>query len=167
MKKRNPVFHFAGWLYKITMIVLTLILFVVVTFNVFTRYVLNNSMGWADELSRFVFIWVCFLGATLSFYHDEHVGLSFVLERIRSIRIRGIIKILDEVLIMLVLLALVWYGWIVAISATNVSPALYIPMKYVYMIVPFCGTLMAFMNLAKMADNIRQFRETFTEGDVS
>lgn len=165
MKKQNPVFNFAGRLYKTVMIVMTFVLFVVVTFNVFTRYVLNNSMGWADEMSRFVFIWVCFLGATLSFYHDEHVGLSFVIERIPSRRIRAMVRVLDEILVMVVLLALVWYGWIVAVSATNVSPALYIPMKYVYMIVPFCGTLMAVMNLNKMAHDIKQCRNTITEGD--
>jgi len=162
---KDTVFSLTGRLFKAVMIIMTFVLFCVVTLNVFTRYVLNNSMGWADELARFLFIWVCFMGATLSFYHDEHVGLNFVVNRIPWKFLKTAVDLADAALVMVVLVVLVWYGWIVAVSATNVSPALYIPMRYIYMIVPFCGAIMAVMNLGKMIGFIRNRHVSPGKGD--
>lgn len=131
-------------------------MFVVVGFNVFSRYVLNSSLGWADELARFIFIWVSFLGAVVAYHKNEHVGLDFVVNRVASKKVRQVLRLIGEVLVLLVLVCLVYYGWIVAMSATNVSPALYIPMWIVYIVVPLSGLFMVLINLGKLKEHVRQ-----------
>ena len=149
------ILHISERIYRWVLILLCSVMFLVVGFNVFSRYILNSSLGWADELARFVFIWVSFLGAVVAYQKNEHIGLDFVVSPIGSRKIRLFIRLLGEILVLLVLGCLVYYGWTVAMSATNVSPALYIPMWIVYIIVPISGALMVLINLWKLKDHVR------------
>lgn len=136
--------------YRLLLTVMAIILFLVVGASVFTRYCLNSSLGWADELSRFIFIWISFLGAAYAYAYDEHLGLDFVVERIRPAKLQTLVRLFGDVSIGAVLLVITIYGWTVAESATNLSPALYIPMKWIYMIVPATGGLMVVLNVVKI-----------------
>jgi TRAP-type C4-dicarboxylate transport system permease small subunit len=140
--------------YKAFLIILTLSLFIIVGVNVFCRYVLNSSLSWADELSRFIFIWVSFLGAVLAYGYNEHIGLDFVVDRIPSPTIKRFIRLAADFFILLVIVILLRYGLIVANSATNLSPALYIPMKWVYIIAPVSAFMMLIINICKIYEHL-------------
>jgi TRAP-type C4-dicarboxylate transport system permease small subunit len=137
-------------LYRGVLTVMTVALFIIVGVSVFTRYCLNSSLGWSDELSRFIFIWVTFLGAAYAYGLDEHIGLDFVVDRIRSDRARTVVRLFGEIAIGAVILVITWHGWEVAFSATNLSPALDIPMTWVYIVVPLTGCLMVVQNILKI-----------------
>ncbi|MBN2658890.1 MAG: TRAP transporter small permease [Spirochaetales bacterium] len=138
-------------LFNIVLISFTIAMFVIVIFNVFMRFVLNNSIGWADELSRFIFIWISFLGAVLAYKSDEHVGLSFVVDKIKSQAVRKTLFFIQRLAVLIVLLIMTYYGYIVTVSARNVSPALSITLSTVYMIVPFSAFLMCLLAIGKIA----------------
>lgn len=157
--KENKFFNIFFSIYKFILILLTIIMFVIVGANVFSRFVLNNSLGWADELSRFVFIWISFLGAVMAYGTDDHVGLNFVIAKIPSAKVQNIVNIISDLFIMSVLTIITYYGYIVATSATNVSPALYIPMTLVYAVVPVSGLIMMIINLFKIKKHIKMFIE--------
>ncbi|MDA3951494.1 MAG: TRAP transporter small permease [Spirochaeta sp.] len=142
-------------LYKFILIALVVVMFLVVGLNVFSRYVLNASLGWADELSRFLFIYVSLLGAVLAYHGDEHVSLDLVVGAIRSRRVRVAVRIFGQALIVVALGFFAYYSLDVAISARNVSPALYIPMTIVYGVMPVAGALMFFMAIGKLLTIIK------------
>lgn len=59
-----------------------LIAVVVVTFlQVLFRYVIQVSLGWSEELARFLFIWLAALGAAYAFKTKSHFALTFVVDR--------------------------------------------------------------------------------------
>lgn len=142
-------------IYKYILIIMTVLMFIIVGTNVFSRYILNSSLGWADELARFIFIWISFLGAVLAYQANEHIGLNYVVEKLPPGRIKELVMLSADLLVFIVIFFLVKYGWIVANSATNVSPALYIPMKTVYMIVPVSAVLMLLINVNKIISRLR------------
>lgn len=142
-------------LYKFILIALVIVMFLVVGLNVFSRYVLNASLGWADELARFLFIYVSLLGAVLAYHGDEHVSLDLVVGAIRSRRMRVGVRVFGQALIVVALGFFAYYSLDVAISARNVSPALYIPMTIVYGVMPVAGTLMFFMAIGKLLTIIK------------
>lgn len=161
--KENKFFKIFFGIYKFILIALTITMFLIVGFNVFSRFILNSSLGWADELARFIFIWISFLGAVMAYGTDDHVGLNFVIAKIPSAKAQNIVSIISDLLIMSVLAIITYYGYIVATSATNVSPALYIPMTLVYAIVPVSGLLMMIINLFKIKKHIKLFIENRKE----
>src|SRR5690606_14360748 len=93
-----------------------------------------------DEISRFAMVWMTFLGgALLTSYRDGHVNVDFFLELIkpRPQRIAYVISILLEIGVVLLLMV----GGILLMRASQrmTSPAMFIPMAYVYAAIPIYG----------------------------
>lgn len=53
------------------------ILAFVVFLQFFTRYVLNDSLGWTEEIARFLLIAVTFTGAIMAVRKQSHIAVEF------------------------------------------------------------------------------------------
>lgn len=65
--------------YKAVEILLALILgliVITVTIQVFSRYVLNNPTSWSEETTRYLFVWLSLLGASLALHKGKHLGVD-------------------------------------------------------------------------------------------
>ena len=49
--------------------------------SVFFRYVLNNSLTWADESSSFLLVWLMLAVAPIGFHQNFHIAVSLVVDR--------------------------------------------------------------------------------------
>lgn len=54
----------------------------VVSVQVLLRYVLNSSLGFADELSRLTFVWSIFLAIPLGIRLGSHIGMELLTGRL-------------------------------------------------------------------------------------
>src|SRR6185295_9128174 len=54
------------------------ILAVVVFYQVFTRYILNDAAGWTEEIARYLLIAVTFLGGAMAVRRNTHIQVDFV-----------------------------------------------------------------------------------------
>ena len=67
-------------------IVFCLALMVVLVFgNVVLRYAFNMGITVSEELSRFLFVWMTFLGAIIAFREHGHLGVDMVVSRLPTI----------------------------------------------------------------------------------
>jgi len=61
---------------------LVLILFWVLAFVVFlqffTRYILNDSIAWTEEIARFLLIGVTFIGSVMATRKQSHIAVEFI-----------------------------------------------------------------------------------------
>ena len=48
--------------------------------GVFSRYVLDRTFVWYDEVARACFIWLVFLGAAVAVKRGAHFGLHIVVD---------------------------------------------------------------------------------------
>ena len=61
-----------------TAFILFLSLCFVVFLQFFTRYVLNNSFGWTEEVARYLLIGVVFVGAAMCVRKHRHIQVNFI-----------------------------------------------------------------------------------------
>lgn len=60
------------------------VLAVVVFLQFFTRYVLNDSLAWTEEVARYLLILVCFLGSISAVRRGGHIALEFFIRMVPS-----------------------------------------------------------------------------------
>lgn len=114
-------------------IALLLAAMVVLVFgNVVARYGFNSGITLSEELSRWMFIWLTFLGAVIALKERGHLGMDMVVARL-PVAGKKLCLVLGQVL-MLYIVALMFKGsWEQAVINADVSaPVSGLPMAIVY-----------------------------------
>lgn len=130
------------------------ILIVACVLQVFTRFVLNNSLSWTEELARYAFIWSNLLGAAICTEKNSHATVTAITDALPE-KIQTVLRIFVNLIIILVAFVLVKYGWKVVMSTRmQLSPALRVSMSYVYASAPLCGLLVIFYAALHLIENV-------------
>ncbi len=104
----------------------------IVTAQVVFRYVLNSSLTWTEELSRYLFTWMIFLGAALALRDGSHIRIELLVERLPR-RAVAVLHIVTEAVILVFLVVMVVLGFdLVRRTGGAVSPALSLPVSYAF-----------------------------------
>jgi TRAP-type transport system small permease protein len=115
------------------LLVLMLSAMVVMVFgNVVLRYGFNSGLDFSEELSRFFFIWITFLGAIIAMREKAHLGLDTLIRVLPPAGKKFCFGLSH--LLMFGCCALMFYGtWRQhQINATTMSPVTGLPMIWVY-----------------------------------
>jgi TRAP-type C4-dicarboxylate transport system permease small subunit len=131
--------------------------------NVVARYFFNSPIQWAEEFARYAFIWVVFLGAVVCTKHKRHISIDSVVKSLPG-HIQPWVNLAADVLTLALMVTLIWYGWILTRSATQLTATLQIPQYVIYIVVPSSGVLGALYGLG---DFRRHLREALEEKQVT
>jgi TRAP-type C4-dicarboxylate transport system permease small subunit len=102
------------------------------SWQVFSRFVLNATPSWSEEIQIFGHIWLVFLAIPIAYRRGAHISV----EAIRRVLAPWMNRTLD------LTIELLWIGFAVAtayysyrvslVTGNSVSPGLEIPMSYPY-----------------------------------
>lgn len=114
---------------------------------------------WTEEAIRFLFIWASCVGAAIGIKEHIHLGIDVVVN-LFPFNIRKVFEVLVQVLLILFDLFLIVYGFQMVTKTMNQpSPALRLPMGYVYLSVPVLGLLGIFYGAQEIVAIIRKKEE--------
>lgn len=114
------------------MLVMTVLVFV----NVVLRYLAGFSLPWVEELSRYMMIWVAYLGAGLALRAGTHVAVELLQDMIPTTWAR-VLRTAIAALILVFLAAIAWYGFSYAqFAMRQTSPVLNVSLGVIYLGVP-------------------------------
>ena len=125
---------------------MTLVMLACVVWQVVGRYFLNSSTSFTDELSRFLFIWVSLLGAAYVLGKRGHIAITGLIEYAPRQTRRKIDIFIAGLVILFAILILGVGGWLLVernLRLGQVTPAMLVPVAYVYAIIPLSGVLTA------------------------
>ncbi|WP_309091683.1 TRAP transporter small permease [Domibacillus sp.] len=112
---------------------LALAVMVVLVFgNVVLRYLFNSGITWSEEMSRYLFIWLTFLGAIGAFKNKEHLGVDMLIKRLPT-KMKKVVIVISDLLILLVLYLVLDGSWkMTMINIDSKAPATGLPLAFVY-----------------------------------
>jgi TRAP-type C4-dicarboxylate transport system permease small subunit len=117
-----------------------------VVLQVTSRYVFNNPTSWSEELARYLFVWITFLGAAVVIRKRRHVDVTVLTDRLPPSAAKFVYLIAD-LCVLFMLGALTWAGAGLAIMAhRQLSAAMDLPMSLAYSAMPV-GTGLMFVFL--------------------
>jgi len=132
----------SGAIQKLTEMVIIVIFSVLIVsciLQVFTRYVLNNSLSWTEELSRFCFIWVNILGATVCLRNNSHARVT-ALTDLLPVKVQKFLGYFSKIIVVIVACVMMIEGIrVIQAVSSQISPALMWPMPIIYSSVPIGG----------------------------
>lgn len=107
--------------------------------GVLDRFVIGLGLPWPEELARFLLIWTSLISAAVAAKHGQHYRLSFMYDKLGRVGT----TIIDLVCVA-ALGVVFWQGIrLVQIFNNQISPALGVPMSYVYAAVPVSAALIS------------------------
>lgn len=109
--------------------------------GVFSRYVMQATFAWYDEVARLCFIWIVFLGAAVAVKRGQHFRMKLLVDRLAP----GAARFAEHV----VTLATVAFGGVLLaggygiypIASRQVTDALELSMLWFYGALPVGGVL--------------------------
>jgi TRAP-type C4-dicarboxylate transport system permease small subunit len=107
------------------------ILFGVVFLQFFTRYVLNNSLGWTEEIARYLLILVTFVGSVTAMRKGSHIAVEALLTFLPPTAKHWTLVVVDG-LVALFCGAMAWYAYQLGALAPGYMVSIDIPKGYMY-----------------------------------
>ncbi|WP_333871329.1 TRAP transporter small permease [Desulforamulus putei] len=123
---------------------------ILIAVQVFMRYVMHASPSWTEELARYLFIWMVYIGISYGVKMQRHIKVDAFLLFV-PFKVQKCIEIISNVLFIIFCLVIVKQGTVVAmnlLSFGQTSPALSIPMGFIYMASPV-GLSLAIIRLVQ------------------
>jgi TRAP-type C4-dicarboxylate transport system permease small subunit len=122
-------------------------------FQVVTRYIFGHTFEWSEELARFLFVWVVFLGSALIMGESGHLAVQMLPTKLKGTTAGVVLEVFVNLCsYAFTLLLLVQGAKMTSIMTFQVAPGLGISMSVVYSIIPISASLML---LYLLKDSVR------------
>jgi TRAP-type C4-dicarboxylate transport system permease small subunit len=109
---------------------------VVVVLQVICRYLLGASLTWSEEFARYGLVWITFLGAGIALKKRAHMGVQAIMEMF-SPGVRKTVQIFTIFAVIGFLVIATLKGTELALfNMKQYSPAMGLPMGFVYLAIP-------------------------------
>lgn len=116
-----------------------------VLWGVFSRYVLGAQSPWTEELAIYLLIWVSLVGASVTYADKGHLGLDYFVGKMEASAQRVAALAVEAFVSAFAVFAMIYGGYVLVertIAAKQVSPALGVPMGWIYLAVPIGGVFL-------------------------
>jgi TRAP-type transport system small permease protein len=132
--------------------------------NVVLRYGFNSGILVSEEMARYFFVWLTFIGAVVTFRENAHLGVETLVQRFgRGGRLTCMV--LSDIIILACMAAFFWGTWKqYPINASMTAPVIGIRMSWIYGIGFFTSLGIGAMVLARL---VRVFTGRITDDEIS
>jgi len=143
MKIHDVLFRWLRQVLYIASITGMSLMLIIIFLQVVSRYVFGFSFSWSEELARFLFVWVVFIGGALIMGEGGHIAVRLLPEIVKGTKAGSMLNIIINVFSVIFILILIVKGSGMTKSMMfQIAPGLGIPMGIVYSIIPVSGVLM-------------------------
>ncbi|SFO89965.1 TRAP transporter small permease [Salibacterium halotolerans] len=126
---------------------------VLVFFQVITRFVINFPLAWSEEISRYLTIYIVFLGSALAVRNKEHIAIDFLFDIVSAAKKKKL-QLIVSIISTVFFIILCYYGTVLTITVIGqVTPTLQFSIAWVYAAVPIGSFVMALNSIANILNS--------------
>lgn len=130
--------------------------------NVVLRYVFNSGLTWSEEISRYLFVWMVFLGAIAALKDKMHLGVDIVVNPLPK-KLQKVVFLISNAIVLYLLWLVLQGSWKMTILNMNsTGPATGMPLSYLYGIGIVSSIWMMILIIASLFKAIRGNTENLT-----
>lgn len=128
--------------------VIMVVMTVLVSWQVFTRYVFNKPSTVTEQLCQYLFIWLVLFGSAFIFGKREHMQIVFIKDKLPA-KLGMLCDIIQEVVIFIFTLGVLIVGGYQSSlrQMAQVDAALQIPIGIIYAAIPLSGIFVIFYSI--------------------
>jgi TRAP-type C4-dicarboxylate transport system permease small subunit len=132
------------------------IAFVIILSHIIGRYVFRYPLFFAEEISRYCFIWTIMLGASIGLRRKAHTRVEYFINFLPA-KGKNILEILVDFCIIGFLGCVIYFGFFLVGKTMNIpTAAMEWPWGLIYLSAPFGAVLMIITNICHIIEGIKQ-----------
>src|SRR4030042_610569 len=120
-----------------------IMLIIIVSLNVFYRYVLKSGLMWSEEIASFVLTPAfAFIGMAMGTIKDIHININVLPKKLPKI-IELILDVIKWISILIIGIMLCYYGTLlIMFTSTSELAVTHLPASFQYIIMPISGAIL-------------------------
>lgn len=135
--------------------ILTGLMVVFVFLNVVLRTFFHSGLTWSEELSRYLFVFVTYIGAISAMRANAHLGVDTLISRMKP-QVQMFLYVISQAIIGILMIILIQGSWrMVAQNTASKTAALGIPYSILYSVGIITGAAIAVMAVMNMIYALR------------
>lgn len=140
MRTLNRIGQILEKLVIYTVLILLAVLISLVFIQVVLRFVFSTGLVWAEELDRYIFVWLLFLGITMGIYKQKHIAITVIADRLGEFS--KVLRLLGHLITGVFFIILMWQGYqFMLVSISGMAAVLPVNLGIIYSIIPLSSLL--------------------------
>ena len=142
------------------LIIMMALMIIIIFAQVVTRYVFHNSLFWSEEIGKFIFVWISWIGVSAGMVNHEHIQITIVLDLLKKkgfIHAQKFMELIGNLAWMFTSLVILIYGMELITTQMHsavVAAATGIPMWIVYLCLPISSVLVCARLIGVISINV-------------
>ncbi len=159
----KPIAQFVGKTIEAFCVIILAAMSILVFLNVVLRYGFNSSISVTEEVSRYMFVWLAFLGAVLAFSDQQHVKVTVLTDKLSPVA-RNVLSIFTDAAMLFCCYLITDGSWIqFNLNLNNLAPISGLPQGVTYLASTICGVLIGILLIARIITTIVTLAKGETE----
>lgn len=158
MKNRFNIISTLNRIEEILIIAMFSAMVIVIFAQVIMRYVFNNSLYWSEELGKFFFVWISWLGISLGEREGEHIKITMLVDRL-SFKKAHFFNVISSIIVFAICFITFYYSSSLVISQwTTKYAGIHISISWGYLAVAVGTGLMAIRSIVAISKSLKAIK---------
>lgn len=158
MKNRLSIIDVLNKIEEILIIAMFSAMVIVIFAQVIMRKGFNNSLYWSEELGKFLFVWISWLGISLGEREGEHIKITMLIDKL-PFKKAHIFNIISSLIVLGICLITFYYSSSLVISQwTTKYAGIHISISWGYLAVATGTGLMSIRSIVAIKKSIQSIK---------
>jgi len=138
------------------------VMLMLIFLQVIMRYFFNHTFECSEEMARFLFVWVVFLGSALIMGENGHLAVQLLPRKFEGTMLGSFMALFINICsYAFILLLLIQGSKMTSVMTFQTAPGLGISMSWVYVVIPISACLMMLYLFRDTLEIFRKFGNTY------